>query len=65
MTSEVREVSSRGGVNEVHFTFDLSLEDESLLWVKWEGGTYVEFDPPAPGESVDLAPVDFMQLMTM
>jgi len=54
MRSEIVQVSPAGGVNEVRFTFDVPLEHESLRWLRWEGRAFVEFDPPIPGESIEL-----------
>lgn len=63
MTARVVEVAPGGGVNEVQFTFEVPLENEGLRWLRWEGREFVEFSPPAPGESIELAPVDLGDVM--
>lgn len=65
MTARVVEVAPGGfGVNEVHFTFDVPLEDPSLVWLHWRDRAYVEFHPPSLGDSVELDPIDFQKLLT-
>lgn len=63
MTARVVELAPGGGVREVHFTFDVPLEDEALRWVRFQEREYVEFTPPAVGQSVDLAGVNVGEVM--
>ncbi len=41
---------------EAQFEFDRSLENESLMWMKWENGKFVPFEIPKVGESEVLPP---------
>ncbi|HZS41385.1 MAG TPA: hypothetical protein VFF06_31365 [Polyangia bacterium] len=45
---------------EAKFTFDVPLEDPSLMWEAWRKLGYVPFTPPPVGGEVTLAPVDFL-----
>ncbi len=58
MTARVVEVASGGGVKEVHFMFDKTLDDPDLRWLKWEGKGFVETRLPPVGSSLDLPAVD-------
>ena len=49
---EVLRVNERGVPAEVTFTFDVPLEDASLLWLALRGGAYHPVSPPAIGEEV-------------
>ena len=50
---EVLEVRN-GLPSKVQFTFNLSLDDPSFLWFRWENGIYVPFTPPEIGEAVTI-----------
>lgn len=63
MTARIEEVAPGGGVKEVRFTFDVPLEDESLRWLRWVDRAYVEFEPPAVGESLNMPANDMANLM--
>jgi hypothetical protein len=55
MTAEIIELCEKcGNPAAVAFGFDAVLEDDSLRWVKWERGEFVEFIPPAVGEEVTI-----------
>lgn len=58
LTVEVMALTDDGRPAEVRFSFDRSLEDPSLRWLRWDAGVYVPFTLPAVGEAVALpAPV--------
>ena len=54
MSVEVREVDAHGRVLEVAYVFDVSLDDESLIWLRWGRARPERFTPPAVGESIVL-----------
>lgn len=54
MVIEVTAVTPRGAPRGARFTFDRSLEDPSLRWLRWDDGVFVPFVPPAIGESIAL-----------
>ncbi len=43
------------------FVFDRSLEDPSLVWLKWDIDRFAPFALPAVGERVTLPPIDFLR----
>ena len=53
---EVTAATLAGGPTDMTFTFDRPLDDPSLRFLAWQGGAYVPFTLPAPGEAVDFAP---------
>jgi hypothetical protein len=58
VTVEVTALTDDGRPAEARFSFDRSLDDPSLRWLRWEGGVYVPFVLPAEGGTVALpAPV--------
>ena len=58
LTIEVTALTDDGRPAEAAFRFHIPLEDPSLLWLKWEGGSFVSFTPPSVGETVELpAPI--------
>lgn len=63
MTATVMKVAPGGGVHEVHFTFEVPLEDGSLRWICWKDREFVEIQPPAIGESIELPANDLADLM--
>jgi len=54
MRVEVTAVAPRGAPRSALFTFDRSVEDPSLRWLRWDDGVFVPFVPPAIGERVTL-----------
>ena len=57
---EVKVVDGTGQPVAAEFTFDVSLDDPSLLWFMWQYDVkeqYVRFVMPAVGESVEIAGV--------
>ena len=56
LTVEVLEVSQAGMPLEARFRFAAPLEDDSLRWLIWRDGDYVDFTPPPIGEHVILHP---------
>lgn len=58
LTVEVMALTDDDRPAEASFHFHVPLEDPSLLWLKWEGGSFVQFTPPGVGETVILpAPI--------
>ncbi|MGE3766849.1 MAG: hypothetical protein AB7L94_31640, partial [Kofleriaceae bacterium] len=43
--------------------FAIPLDDPSLVWLRWEGKSYVRFAPPAVGAEQTLPAVDFWKLL--
>lgn len=43
--------------------FDRSLDDQSLVWRRWSGRTYVEYTPPPLGATEVLAPFDMLKIL--
>jgi hypothetical protein len=43
--------------------FDRSLDDQSLVWRRWGGRTYVEYTPPPLGASQVLPPLDVLKIL--
>jgi len=54
MTVEIIELTGDGRPAKAAFTFAVPLEDPSLRWLQYKGGSFVTFTPPAIGESVIL-----------
>jgi hypothetical protein len=50
---EVLEVFN-GLPSKAQFRFKVPIDDPSLLWFRWENGTYVAFIPPDVGETVTI-----------
>ena len=50
---EVLEVSN-SLPSRAQFRFKVPIDDPSLLWFRWENGTYVLFTPPDVGEAVTI-----------
>lgn len=63
VTLEVEAVTSEGLPRQVLAHFALPLEDPALIWRRWEGHTYVPFQPPAIGARVTLPAVDFVKML--
>jgi hypothetical protein len=56
MRCRVMSLTEDGRPAVVSFRFDCVLEDPSLRWIQWTGGTFVPFTPPAVGEQIELRP---------
>ncbi|MCB9849512.1 MAG: hypothetical protein H6817_02270 [Phycisphaerales bacterium] len=54
MTVEVTATTDDGRPATAKFTFDVPLDDASLLWLQWRDGAFVDFPLPAVGEIVKL-----------
>jgi hypothetical protein len=52
----VRRVSADGQPTEVEFRFDVPLEDEGLVWKRWDGPVPVPFALPKVGDTVLVPP---------
>ena len=63
VTIEVTASLPDGRPAEVRFTFDVPLDDPSLVWAAWQRTGYVRFTPPAVGEEVTLPPSDFLKAL--
>jgi hypothetical protein len=50
---EVLEVED-GLPSSARFRFLVPLEDQSLVWFRWQDGSYVPFTPPAVGETITI-----------
>ena len=61
---QVVEMTDDGRPQQVEFTFERELEDDSLRWVRYVDGIYVPFEVPAVGERtrLDAVPVPIMLL---
>jgi hypothetical protein len=62
LSLETRAVSG-GRPTEILAHFAVPLEDPSLVWLRWEGHTYVPYAPPALGARDTLPAVDFLGLL--
>jgi hypothetical protein len=60
VTIEVTASLPDGRPAEARFTFDVPLEDPSLVWAAWPRTGYVRFTPPPVGGEVTLPPNDFL-----
>lgn len=63
LTIEVEEVTADGRPSRVLAHFDRVLEDPLLVWRRWEGKTYVPYQPPPPGARDTVPSVDFLRLI--
>ncbi|MBN2138041.1 MAG: hypothetical protein JW720_09550 [Sedimentisphaerales bacterium] len=62
MVATIKAVDGQGQPVAVEFRFDVSLDDPSMLWYRWQYDwkePYVRFEVPAVGESVEIAGVPF------
>ncbi|MCC6998975.1 MAG: hypothetical protein IT370_30460 [Deltaproteobacteria bacterium] len=57
---EVTALSPDGRPAEASFSFDVALDDPSLLLLQWSRGGYVPFTPPPPGGHVTLPGTSFL-----
>jgi len=62
ITIEVSALTPDGRPAEARFHFQRGLDDPSLLWLRWQDGVYVPFEPPEVGTSVTLPPPAFRLL---
>ncbi len=53
---EVLTASTDRSPDSLLYRFSRPLEHASLRWVRWQDGHYVDFEPPAVGEKITLAP---------
>jgi hypothetical protein len=58
MTVTVTDETPDGRPAEALFRFDAPLEDPSFVWMRWARRGYVEWEPPAIGETVHLRAFD-------
>jgi len=63
MHIRVTQVTPDGRPLEVTARFDVPLEDDLLLWLRWEQAHYAPYEPPAIGETHVLPPADFTQVV--
>ena len=63
LTLEVETVTADRRPARVLARFDRPLDDASLVWLRWEGNTYVPYRPPAVGAAETLPAVDFLRLL--
>jgi hypothetical protein len=63
MTLEIESITGDGRPRSVVAHFALPLEDPALIWLRWEGHTYVPYVPPAIGTRETLPAVDFLELL--
>ncbi len=63
LTLEIEAITADGRPASVLARFALPLEDPSLIWRRWEGLTYVPYQPPAVGDRETLPAVDFLRLI--
>jgi hypothetical protein len=54
MRAVIAELDAKGRPSEVRFQFDVSLEDPSLKWFRWESGSFVQCAPPTPESPLEL-----------
>ena len=55
----VQEVDDEGAPLAATFRFEQPLESDALVWVAWNGETYVPFEPPRSGRTVEVPPIEF------
>jgi len=57
LTVEILQIDQHKQPVEVAFRFNVPLEDPSLRWLRWDWDRdcYLPFEPPAPGQTVELA----------
>jgi hypothetical protein len=61
---QVDEVSPDGRPARADITFDVPLDDPSLLWMQWEGAALASYVPPAVARSDVLPPIDPAAIMS-
>lgn len=65
MKAQVTELRADGRPAEVRFTFDVALEDESLRFLTWDSGNYVDFHVPPVGHEVASAATPGLELLQL
>lgn len=63
MTVEVLALKDGWQPSRVRFTFDVLLEDDHLVWLKWKNDGFIPYSPPAVGVTETLEPIDFLTLI--
>ena len=63
LTIEIESVTADGRPASALARFDRALEDPQLVWLRWEGKTYVPWTPPRVGERETLPKVEFFKLI--
>lgn len=63
LTLEVEAILPDGRPKSVLAHFARVLEDATLIWLRWEGHSYVPYHPPAIGARETLPAVDFLKLL--
>jgi hypothetical protein len=63
LSIEVEAVTPDGRPQTIVARFERPLDDPSLVWLRWQGHTYVPYTPPAIGAHDTQAPVDFLKLL--
>lgn len=54
LTVRIVDTNPAGLPREAVFTFDRSIDDDSLKWLQWSGGSFKPFTPPVVGQSIDI-----------
>jgi len=63
LTIEVQAITADGRPQTIVARFDHPLDDPSLVWLRWQGHSYVPYTPPAIGQRETEPPVDFLKLL--
>lgn len=56
-------LTADGRPRRVRFTFDRSLDDPALRWIRWEVHRFVAWSPPPVGASISLRPIDMRRAL--
>jgi hypothetical protein len=63
LVARVTEVTDDGRPAAARFEFEVPLEDESLVWVSWDGRGYAPLVLPRVGETIVLPPANLEELL--
>jgi hypothetical protein len=63
LSIEVEAITDDGRPKTILARFDHPLDDPSLVWLRWQGHTYVPYTPPAIGARDTQPAVDFLKLL--
>jgi len=63
LTVEIEAVTADGRPSQILAHFDHSVDDPALIWLRWEGKTYVPYQPPRIGARGTLPAVEFLELL--
>lgn len=63
LTVEIEAVTADGRPSQILAHFDHSVDDPALIWLRWEGKTYVPYQPPRIGARDTLPAVEFLELL--